>query len=93
MKWISGLFDNTDKELGRLRRIVDLANDEAEKLLESQRERASEIREQVLAEVTKAGADSDFATVYAQQMNQVADEARRLAGEADNLRAVIEKGA
>ena len=30
MKWLSSIFDNTDKELGRLRRIVAQSNEEAE---------------------------------------------------------------
>ena len=41
VKWLSGLFDTTDKEMGRLRRIVAEANDAVVQLLETERETVS----------------------------------------------------
>jgi preprotein translocase subunit SecA len=92
MKWFSNLFDNTDKEIGRLRRIVAQANVEVEKLLEEQRERVAGIRADAGEALSGAGAGEAWQSVQAQQVSLVAAEARRLAGEADTLRAVIEKG-
>ena len=57
MKWLSKVFDNTDKELGRLRNIVAQSNEEAEHLLETQREYAAEIRDEVVGLLDKDKAD------------------------------------
>src|SRR5207302_4536242 len=90
VKWLANLFDTTDKELGRLRRIVAEANEEIERLLESQRESVAAIRESAFGELR--GAKADWQTIAAREMSGVASEARRLAGGADTLRAIIEKG-
>src|SRR5436190_21120158 len=90
VKWLTGLFDTTDKELNRLRRIVAQANDQIVILLEAQREWGATLREQVFAELRDAGAD--WQRIQAGEMSIVAAEARRLAGQAESLRAVIEKG-
>ena len=47
VKWISNIFDTTDKEINRLRRIVAQANDELVRLLETQRVSVAALREQV----------------------------------------------
>lgn len=88
VKWISNFFDSTDKEIGRLRRIVARANDEIVILLENQRESVARIREDVFRQLSGA----DWQQVQAQEMKSVASEARRLVLEADALRAVIEEG-
>src|SRR5437868_14530167 len=90
VKWLSGLFDTTDKEIARLRRVADQANDEIVMLLETQRESCASLRERVFAELGSAKAD--WQSEQADQMSSVAAEARRLAGQAETLRMVIERG-
>ncbi len=90
IKLFSNLFDTTDKEINRLRRIVAQANGEAEALLEIQRESTASLREQIFAELHDAGAD--WQQLQADEMSGVAVEARRLIGQTESLRAVIEKG-
>jgi len=92
IKWLSNLFNDTDKEVNRLRRIVAGVNDETEGLLESQREQIGGIRAQVFAELSAAGANDAWHTVYVGEVAKAAGEARRLVGEVDTLRAVIEEG-
>jgi preprotein translocase subunit SecA len=92
IKWLSNLFNDTDKEVNRLRRIVVGVNNEIEGLLESQREQIGNIRAQVFAELSAAGANDTWQTIYAQEMGHVAGEVRHLVGEVDTLRAVIEEG-
>ena len=88
IKWLSNIFNDTDKEVGRLRRIVAQANTEIEKLLEEQREWTDTLRGQVL----DALGSCDWQGVYAEQVAIATTEAGRLMGEADTLRTVIEKG-
>ena len=88
IKWLSNIFNDTDKEVGRLRRVVAQANTEIESLLESQREWTDTLRSEVLDELS----GSDWEGIHAEQMALAASEARRLVGEADTLRTVIEKG-
>src|SRR5438067_2008677 len=90
VKWLSGLFDSTDKEHNRLRRIVAEANEEIVALLESERDNVAAIREQVFERLSGKGAN--WREIQAREMASVATEARRLAGQADTLRAVIEQG-
>jgi preprotein translocase subunit SecA len=90
MKWLTKIFDTTDKEIDRLRRIVAQANSEAEELLDEQRECAAMIREEVLAALTKSGAD--WQPALRGEIASMATQARRLAGEAETLRGIIEQG-
>ena len=90
VKWLSGLFDTTDKELNRLRRIVAEANEEIVALLESERDNVTAIREQVFKRLS--GKAAGWWEIQAREMAGVASEARRLAGQADTLRSVIEQG-
>src|SRR5690242_4848442 len=90
VKWLSSIFDTTDKEIGRLRRIVDQANEEIEQLLETQRGSVSRLSDAVFEQLRAAGAD--WQSLQAAEMRSVASEARRLATQADTLRSVIEKG-
>ncbi|HYP39803.1 MAG TPA: hypothetical protein VEX13_05530, partial [Chloroflexia bacterium] len=92
MKWFSNLFDSTDKEIGRLRRIVAQANAKVEELLEEQSERVAGIRADAGEALSVAGAGEAWQRVQAQQVAIVTAEVRRLVGEADILRAVIEQG-
>ncbi len=64
------------------------ANTEIESLLESQREWTDTLRGEVLDELS----GSDWESIHAEQMALAASEARRLVGQADMLRTVIEKG-
>jgi preprotein translocase subunit SecA len=88
VKWLSGIFDSTDKEVSRLRRIVAEANEEIERLLEKFRESAAATRERVL----ELGIAGQMQQIQAAEMVSVASEVRRLATQADALRAVIEQG-
>src|SRR5437868_10675800 len=91
VKWLANIFDTTDKELGRLRRIAGEANEEIVRVLEMQRENVAAVRDEVFDVLSEAGAD--WQAIQATEMANVAAEARRLAGEeADTLRAVIERG-
>src|ERR1044072_609821 len=90
VKWISGLFDSTDKELGRLRRIVAGANEEILRLLETPREAVGESREETCGLL--AASRTNWQEIQAGQMAAVMADVQRLVGEADALRAVIEKG-
>ena len=90
VKWLGKVFDTTDKELNRLRRIVADANEEIVRLLDHQREHVASIREDILAELRSEGAD--WQPLLAGEVTATASEARRLAGRADALRAVIEQG-
>src|SRR5215212_5589427 len=88
IKWLSNIFNDTDKEVGRLRRIAAQTNTEIEKLLEDQREWTDTLRREVLDELN----GTDWQGIHAEQMAIASTEARRLVGEADALRMVIEKG-
>src|SRR5437868_9153463 len=91
VKWLSGLFDTTDKEINRVRQIAAQANDEIEALLQTQRESIASLHQRIFAELSDAGG-VDWQHIQAGEMSSVAAEARRLAGQAESLRAVIEKG-
>ncbi|MFL5733100.1 MAG: hypothetical protein ACJ78Q_07835, partial [Chloroflexia bacterium] len=88
VKWLSGLFDTTDKEIGRLKRIAGQVNEEIVALLESERDFSASIRGEVFEHLPGAG----WQQIQAREMQAVAADARRLAGQADTLRAVIERG-
>src|SRR5688500_1710557 len=88
IKRLFNIFNDTDKEVGRLRRVVAETNVEIERLLESQREWTDTLRADVLGEVS----GTDWGAIHAEQMAVAASEARRLVGQADMLRTVIEKG-
>ena len=90
MKWLSSIFDNTDKELGRLRRIVAQSNEEAESFLETQREYAAQIRDEALALLQRDKAD--WQSAMSAEMKNVAAGAREIAQKAEALRAIIMKG-
>ncbi len=92
IKWLSGLFDNTDKEMNRLRRIVAQANTHIEELLESQREQAASVRTEAFRLLKEAGAEAEWQRIESGEVASVTAEANRLIGEADNLRAIIETG-
>ncbi|HET9495778.1 MAG TPA: hypothetical protein VFR15_16255, partial [Chloroflexia bacterium] len=88
MKWLQKVFDPTDKELARLRRIVDAANEEIVSLLDTQRERIERIRQGTLAEIS----GRDWQSAMASEMASVAANARSLASQAESLRRTIEVG-
>src|SRR4051812_24138080 len=90
MKWLQKMFDPTDKDLDRLRRIVAQANSEAEELLETERSCAAILRDDALAEMKNHNADW-HATLKSEIMS-VASQARKLVGDAESLRAIIEQG-
>ena len=90
VKWLANIFDSTDKEIGRLRRIVIQANDEIVAVLEQQRECVGALRDEVFETLRDAGVQ--WQSAQAGEMASVAAEARRLAGQADTLRSVIERG-
>src|SRR3954447_12474775 len=90
MKWLQKMFDNTDKEIDRLRRIVAQANSEAEELLETERSCAAIMRDDALAEMKKHNAD--WQATLKSEMASVTSQARKLVGDAETLRAVIEQG-
>src|SRR5438477_5315738 len=90
VKWISNFFDSTDKEISRLRKIADRANEEIVQLLETQRESVGRIRDEAYGLLEKSGAP--WQDVQGREMASVASDARRLATQVDTLRAVIEKG-
>jgi preprotein translocase subunit SecA len=92
IKWLSGLFDNTDKEMNRLRRIVAQANTHIEELLESQREQAASVRAEAFRLLKEAGDEAEWQRIESGEVASVTSEANRLIGEADNLRAIIETG-
>ncbi|MBF6612746.1 MAG: preprotein translocase subunit SecA [Chloroflexi bacterium] len=92
VKWLSGLFDNTDKELGQLRKSVNASNAEAIKLLEAEREHIAGIRAAAFGEMEKGGAVAEWRAIYASEVESVTAATRRLAAEAEGLRAVIEEG-
>lgn len=93
IKWITGrLFNDTDKELTRLRRIVEQTNLEIERQLESQRAHIARIRKAAFDEVKAAGATPALQEAFVGEMSSAASENRRLAGEADALRRTIETG-
>ncbi|MEO5951942.1 MAG: hypothetical protein ABIQ44_05665, partial [Chloroflexia bacterium] len=90
MKWLQKMFDNTDKEIDRLRRMVAQANSEAEELLETERNCAAIMRDDALAEMKRHNAD--WQTTLKSEMASVTSQARKLVGDAETLRAVIEQG-
>ncbi len=90
MKWLQKMFDTTDKELDRLRRIVAEANSETEELLETERDYVAAIRDEALEVMAKSGAE--WQSTLRGEITSVAAEARKLAGQAEALRAVVEKG-
>ncbi|MDQ6692839.1 MAG: hypothetical protein M3014_00225, partial [Chloroflexota bacterium] len=92
IKLLSRIFDTTDKEVGRLRRIASQANEEIERLLENQREHISTLRSQAFATVQTGGGALSFSEIQASEMRFVAENARRLSGEVDSLRATMERG-
>jgi preprotein translocase subunit SecA len=92
IKFLSRLFDTTDKELNRLRRTVAEVNTQIEQLLEQEREYAARIREQVLAELSASAPGEGWQGVLGSEMARVAEDLRRLARGADDLRSIIEKG-
>jgi preprotein translocase subunit SecA len=92
IKWLSGLFDNTDKEMNRLRRIVAEANTHIEALLETQREQAASVRSEAFRLLGEAGADAEWGRIQSGEIASVTAEANRLVGEADALRDTIETG-
>src|SRR3954454_10085589 len=90
VKWLSSLFDTTDKEITRLRRIVGQANDEIVALLETQRESVGALRESVFGELDASGVS--WQPLLAGEITSVTGEARRLTEGVSTLRTVIEKG-
>ena len=52
MKWLAKVFDNTDKEIARLRKFVMDANADTVELLENQRECIADIRADVLDQLS-----------------------------------------
>jgi preprotein translocase subunit SecA len=88
MKWLAKVFDNTDKELARLRKYITDANADVEELLENQRQCIADIRSDTLEALSGA----DWQPAMAGEMSSVAAESRRLASHAAELRAVVEKG-
>ena len=88
MKWLAKVFDNTDKELARLRKYVTDANADIEELLETQRQCITDLRSDVLKELT----GKEWQPTLASEMASVAAQSRTLASHAAELRAVIEKG-
>src|SRR5207247_9135053 len=83
VKWLSGLFDSTDKEHNRLRRIVAEANEEIVALLESQRDNVAAIREETFRRLSNAGAGPR--ENQGREMARLAWGDPRLAGHADTL--------
>ena len=92
MKWLTNLFDSSDKELARLRRIVGQVNEQIEALLEQERDFAESVRADAFEIVHEANALNAWQDVYATQVEYVSTEVERLAGEADTLRQTIETG-
>ncbi|MDQ3930145.1 MAG: hypothetical protein M3328_13480, partial [Chloroflexota bacterium] len=92
IKWLSRVFDTTDKELQRLQRTVAQANEEIVQLLESQREQIGGMREDALQAVSSAGAGERVGSIYAGELQKVAADARRLSGQVSSLRETIERG-
>jgi preprotein translocase subunit SecA len=92
IKWLSGLFDNTDKEMNRLRRIVAQANTHIEELLETQREQAASVRAEAFRLLNEAGVEAEWGRIQSGEIASVTAEANRLVGEADALRDTIETG-
>ena len=88
MKWLAKIFDNTDKELARLRKYTTDANADIEELLENQRQCTTDIRSDTL----EALSGTDWQPALAGEMASVAAESRKLASHAAELRAVVEKG-
>src|SRR3954467_12363812 len=88
MKWLSKVFDNTDKELSRLRRYVAQANEETTELLEDERQCSADIRADVLKELS----GKEWQSALSREMASVAATSRDLASHAAELRTVIEKG-
>jgi preprotein translocase subunit SecA len=92
IKWLSRVFDTTDKELQRLQRTVAQANEEIVQLLESQREQIGGMREDALQAISSAGACERVGVIYTGELQKVAADARRLSGQVGSLRETIEKG-
>ncbi len=91
IKFLSKLFDTTDKELNRLRRTVDEVNVQIEHLLEQEREYAARIREQALAGLSSTQGDG-WQGLLSAEIARVTEDLRRLTSGVDELRAIIEKG-
>jgi preprotein translocase subunit SecA len=91
IKFLSKLFDTTDKELNRLRRTVDEVNVQIEHLLEQEREYAARIREQALAGLSSTQGDG-WQGLLGAEIVRVTEDLRRLTSGVDELRAIIEKG-
>ncbi len=92
IKWLSNIFDNTDKELGKLQRVADQISEETVLLLIGLQEHIADLRAATLEEIASARAGERMAGIYTEQMQQVGSHARRLAGQADSLREEIERG-
>ncbi|HVF98905.1 MAG TPA: hypothetical protein VND68_03630, partial [Chloroflexia bacterium] len=92
IKWLSKVFDSTDKELQRLQRTVGQANEEIMQLLESQREQIGRMREDALQVVCSANVGERAGGIYSNEMRKVAADARRLSGQVGSLRETIERG-
>jgi preprotein translocase subunit SecA len=92
MKWLTNLFDNSDKEFGRLRRIAGEINTRIEDLLEEERECAERIRVEALQVVNSAGALDEWRALLTREYERITTDLERLSGEADALRQTIETG-
>ena len=92
VKWLSGLFDTSDKEITRVRRIVAEANDEIVILLERERDFVAGIREVLAARRTEAAVTPEILrrTMRHQPFDRGIDGARLLfqAYPTGDLRAV-----
>ncbi|HET6314405.1 MAG TPA: hypothetical protein VFH60_11255, partial [Chloroflexia bacterium] len=92
IKWLSKVFDSTDKELQRLQRTVGQANEEIMQLLESQRDQIGRMREDALEVVCSANVGERAGSIYSSEMRKVAADARRLSEQVGSLRETIERG-
>ena len=92
LKWLGGLIDSNEKEMGRLRGIVVQVNQEIVELLTDELDDLRDLRAELAGVLTQAGQRDRLAAVLDTAIAEAGAENIRLAGEGAENRRMIEDG-